>query len=1119
MKRTATLLMCAVIMISMLAFSLPALAAGGYINILGRQQALEISPVTSNSITYYPIAEISRKLGMMVETDSSKIIVSINNHWAEFTQESETAVMDMVTIPVKCLSRLNNDIMVEEKFFTWYMKYMGFACSKEAMLTFTQVPEIIVPEEMESEEVFYGKLQAAGTLISSNQLFGAAKVGGNNLQVETVELGENEVEGCTQALKVTTVTEPTSIHDYQLKMFPETDLPNGRFALLSYWAKAAEISDEFGYAYAGPCYEQNYGEYKKAGSASHEIEMNGAWKKYYMLIYANGEDYAKNTSRFNMRFGYKPQTVLIAGLKVELLKEGYGKKDVTYAYTENTDYEGREENALWRDEALKRIEQNRKTDITIHVRDEKGMPIENAQIKAEMIKNDFMFGTAVHNNLLQSSESAGASDNAKRYAENVKKYFNTVVYDNAGKWRTIESNRAQYATDIYKWAAKNNINVRGHALFWDNSKYYSESFEQAWSFMTPEERYCRVKEHINGNMTYFGNNIQQWDLLNEPLANRNLISQIGIEKTADLFKIAKKIAPGVSFYVNETGINGNHNNWIQTRKLAGFVKKLRESGAQIDGIGVQAHCGAALRYPQEFYNQLDYLLTESGVEEIAVTEYDFTVENEELAAYNLRDMLIATYSHPKATGFLMWGFWDNQHWKNNAPLFRSDWTSKKALDEWDKYVNHEWKTSVSGKSDADGIYQFRGHKGEYRLVVEYGGLEASAVFNTDQEGMIDVWIGDEIRITPDSVPGVQGELNQEDYLKYRTDYERKDDGTIAGTGEKMPAYLQPEEYDGSIKKNDGFTQVNIYDDFSGYGTEGKDETGAYINPVTNENIYGVWYGAQAYDKRGTVINDVDDRYCLSFYRQKTPEVLKSRISRILQPNGFPINTESEAYELNMSFQIPYGEKAVGLRYGRYMQIDLSRTADGTGDKSIASVVSNDEYVSSPILKYGTDGQEVLEENTWYALSINLIPNGTGGMFVSGTLTNAHETISLPEQTMYFGADLRFLGITVNSYTGEEYTRRTFDLDSIEFKKTDHTPKIYFDGQTVNFIGNNKQMAIAAVYEKGTGRLIETNVKQIKENNTVGAITIMTALNEDVYSRAFLWEENMMPIAFAEWKYT
>ena len=63
------------------------------------------------------------------------------------------------------------------------------------------------------------------------------------------------------------------------------------------------------------------------------------------------------------------------------------------------------------------------------------------------------------------------------------------------------------------------------------------------------------------------------------------------------------------------------------------------------------------------------------------------------------------------------------------------------------------------------------------------------------------------------------------------------------------------------------------------------------------------------------------------------------------------------------------------------------------------------------------------------------------------------------------------------------------------------------------------MAIAAVYEKGTGRLIETNVKQIKENNTVGAITIMTALNEDVYSRAFLWEENMMPIAFAEWKYT
>ena len=1093
--------------------------ASGFISICEEQCELKTSPVTSNDITYYPIGEIAEKLGMSVAKSDSGIVISVNNHYAEFVPQSESAVMDMVSIPAKSLYRINNDLLVEEGFFINYMKYMGAECFKETVLTFSSVPGIEDTGKMESEDIFYGKLNKTGTLIESEQLFTATKIGGSNLQTEVVELKENEVEDCTEALKITTISEPTAVYDYQLKMYPQRDLQSGHFALLSYWAKAIDISDESGYAYAGPCYEQNYGEYKKAGSANHEIEMSGNWKKYYMLISANDEDYLKNTSRFNMRFGYKPQTILIAGLKVELLEEGYTKEDVTYAYTENPTYEGREEGALWRDEALKRIEKNRKTSITVNVSDENGNPIKDAEVKAEMIKNDFIFGTAVHNNLLQSSVIDGASDNAKLYAENVLKHFNTVVYDTAGKWPTIESDRARYATGIYNWSEENNINVRGHALFWDNLKYYSESFKQAWDFMTDDERYWRVQEHINENMTYFGNNIKQWDLLNEPLANRNLINRIGVEKTADLFKIAKKIAPNVSFYVNETGINGNHANWLQTRKLASFVKKLNDSGAQVDGIGIQAHCGTVLRYPQEFYNQLDYLATESGVHEIAVTEYDFTVDDEELAADNLRDMLIATYSHPKATGFLTWGFWDSQHWKNNAPFFYSNWMPKQALSVWDNYVNGEWKTSVSGKSDTMGVFSFKGHKGEYSLTIKYGDSEANAVFNTDKLEIINVKIGDEITIIPDSIPNIKNMLNSEDYLKYRSDYMLQDNGEIEGTGIKIPAYQQPEEYDSSIIKgnNEGFTHVNIYDDFSDYGTDGKDENGTYINPVTNSNVYGNWYGAQAYDKRGTVINNVDGRYCLSFYRQKNPEVFKSCLSQILKPNGFPIDTKSEAYEFNMSFQVPYEEKAIGLRYGRYVQIALSRTADGMGEQSIVSVVSNSADATSPILRYGINGQELLKENTWYTLSLSMIPNGTGEMIVSGTLNNSNETIFLPEQTVYYGNDLRFLRMIVNSYASEEYTRRTFDLGSIEFEKIEITPLICFDGQTAIFNGSKGQWQCAAVYEKGTDKLIEARIKMVEVDDVADTVTVTTALDDNVYARAFLWEENMKPIAFAEWK--
>ena len=27
------------------------------------------------------------------------------------------------------------------------------------------------------------------------------------------------------------------------------------------------------------------------------------------------------------------------------------------------------------------------------------------------------------------------------------------------------------------------------------------------------------------------------------------------------------------------------------------------------------------------------------------------------------------FSHPATNGFLMWGFWDGAHWKDNAPYF------------------------------------------------------------------------------------------------------------------------------------------------------------------------------------------------------------------------------------------------------------------------------------------------------------------------------------------------------------------------------------------------------------------------------------------------------------------
>ena len=50
----------------------------------------------------------------------------------------------------------------------------------------------------------------------------------------------------------------------------------------------------------------------------------------------------------------------------------------------------------------------------------------------------------------------------------------------------------------------------------------------------------------------------------------------------------------------------------------------------------------------------------------------------------------------------MWGFWDGAHWKNNAPLYRRDWSLKPAGAAYRDLVLKTWRTDASGKTGADG---------------------------------------------------------------------------------------------------------------------------------------------------------------------------------------------------------------------------------------------------------------------------------------------------------------------------------------------------------------------------------------------------------------------------------
>jgi endo-1,4-beta-xylanase len=87
----------------------------------------------------------------------------------------------------------------------------------------------------------------------------------------------------------------------------------------------------------------------------------------------------------------------------------------------------------------------------------------------------------------------------------------------------------------------------------------------------------------------------------------------------------------------------------------------------------------------------------------------------------MRDMLTLCYSHPKMTGFVIWGFWESRHWKPTAAMFKADWTERPAVKVWRDLVKGKWWTNVDLTSGADGNATFPAYFGWYDITIEHGG--------------------------------------------------------------------------------------------------------------------------------------------------------------------------------------------------------------------------------------------------------------------------------------------------------------------------------------------------------------------------------------------------------------
>lgn len=495
-----------------------------------------------------------------------------------------------------------------------------------------------------------------------------------------------------------------------------TVIARGDAMLVQFWARAVG-----GAARTEFVFEQNRDPWDK--SVSFELRLRPDWTFYSVPFHA-AQDFAVGGAWARFRLGYAGQTFELGGFALKNFSKARALKDLPFA---GFDYAGREPSAAWRAAAKARIEQLRKADLRVRVVDKNGEPVPDASVRVSMKRHAFAFGSAVDAKMF-----LGDSPDGRTYRKTVLERFNRVVLENDLKWPVWECCRRNEAITALKVLRENGIEVRGHNLIWPCQDSYCLPEDLARMLEKGDAAgvRARIDAHLQDILAATRGQLVDWDVVNEPSANKRLAKLLGEDEIAAWFRRVHQLDPNARLFVNDYGNLGECCGY--ETELKRITRRLLELGAPIGGLGLQAHFGYSLTPPDELFSRLTDL-AQFGLP-LEITEFDIDTTNERLQADYLRDFMTLAFSHPAVTGILMWGFWEGQHWRPDAALWRKDWSLKPNGRAWLDLVFKTWWTDAAGHSDASGRYATRAFLGEYSLSASVGARTIEARVSLEKSG-------------------------------------------------------------------------------------------------------------------------------------------------------------------------------------------------------------------------------------------------------------------------------------------------------------------------------------------------------------------------------------------------
>lgn len=187
----------------------------------------------------------------------------------------------------------------------------------------------------------------------------------------------------------------------------------------------------------------------------------------------------------------------------------------------------------------------------------------------------------------------------------IKKNFNSITAENDMKPVSIQPREGEFhwenADRIANFCRQNGIKLRGHCLCWHNQFSDWMYTDKKGKDVSKEVFYERLRNQIHTVVNRYKDVVYAWDVVNEamtdgpsrlrdgsepnPYRQSRLYKLCGDEFIAKAFQFAREADPNALLFYNDY----NAADPAKRDRIYDMVKKMKDAGVPIDGIGMQGH--------------------------------------------------------------------------------------------------------------------------------------------------------------------------------------------------------------------------------------------------------------------------------------------------------------------------------------------------------------------------------------------------------------------------------------------------------------------------------------------------------------------------------------------------